>query len=138
MGRTLIGVFLILHGLVHAGLAAAPIPNDPEPKPGAFFTAPARTWLLSSLGLGEKAIRTTGIVLVALATLGFVLAGMGVLGVPLLAGIWRGMAIGSAIVSALLLIAFWHSWLILGVLLDVAILVALLWLQWPPESLIGR
>jgi hypothetical protein len=103
-----------------------------------FFTAPARTRLLSALGLSEGAIRTTGIVLVALATLGFVLAGMGVLGVPLLAGIWRGMAIGSAIVSALLLIFFWHSWLILGLLLDVAILVSLLWLRWPPASLIGH
>jgi hypothetical protein len=138
MERILIGVFLILHGLVHAGLAAAPIPNDPEPKPGTFFTAPARTRILSALGLGESAIRTTGIVLVALATAGFVLTGMGVLGVPLLAAVWRTMAIGSAIVSALLLILFWHSWLIVGLFLDVAILVALLWLRWPPASLIGQ
>ena len=35
--KIIIGLFLIAHGLVHAGLAAAPIPGDPDSNPGAFL-----------------------------------------------------------------------------------------------------
>ena len=37
----------------------------------------------------------------------------------------------------LLLVLFWHPWLIVGVLIDVATLVALLWANWPSAELIG-
>ncbi len=37
MSRTIFSLFLIAHALAHAGLAAAPIPVDPELKLGAFF-----------------------------------------------------------------------------------------------------
>lgn len=137
MVKILFGLFLIAHGLVHAGLAAAPIPNDPESKPGAFFTAPARSWLLPQLGLGASAIQWFGIILVVLATAGFVLAGLGVLGVPGLNTIWRTVAVISSCLSLLLLILFWHPWLIVGVLIDIGLLIALLWAKWPPVDVIG-
>ena len=129
---SLFALLLIAHGLVHAGLAAAPIPNDPDPKPGAFFTAAARSWLLPKLGLNSSTIQWIGIILVVFATLGFVLAGLGGLGVPGLNAIWQTLAVFSACVSLLLLILFWHTWLVLGVLIDIGILVALLWAKWPP------
>lgn len=137
MLKILFALFLIAHGLVHAGLAAAPIPNDPESKPGAFFTALSRSWLLPQLGLNASAVQWTGIILVALSTLGFVLAGLGVFGVPGLVSVWRTVAVVSACLSLLLLILFWHSWLIVGVLIDVGILVALLLIEWPSVDLIG-
>jgi hypothetical protein len=133
MLNTLFAIILIAHGLVHAGLAAAPIPNDPDPKPGAFFTAVERSWLLPKLSLNASAIQWMGIILVVLATLGFVLAGLGGLGVPGLNAVWRSLAVFSACLSLLLLILFWHSWLVVGVLIDIGILVALLWGKWPPE-----
>jgi hypothetical protein len=136
MLRYVLAVVLIAHGLVHAGLAAAPIPNDPESKPGAFFTATARSWLLPRLGLNASTVRWMGIILVALTVLGFVLAGLGVLGVPGLAAIWRTVAVVSACLSLLLLIVYWHPWLVLGVVIDIVILVALLWLDWPPMAFI--
>ena len=135
--KIIIALFLIAHGLVHAGLAAAPNPDDPDSKPGAFFTSPERSWLLPKLGLSAAAVRLTGIILVALATLGFVLAGLGVFGMPGLSEIWRTLAVASAGVSLLLLILFWHLWLIVGVLIDIGVLVALLWADWPPADLIG-
>ena len=135
--KIIIGLFLIAHGLVHAGLAAAPNPDDPETKPGTFFTSPERSWLLSKVELSSASVRWIGIVLVALATLGFVLSGLGVFGVPGLSEIWRTLAIASAVGSLLLLILFWHLWLIIGVLIDFGILIALLWLDWPPIDLIG-
>jgi len=40
--------------------------------------------------------------------------------------------------QVLLLVLFWHPWLILGVLIDIGILIALLWVDWPSEELLGR
>ena len=130
-------IFLIAHGLVHAGLAAAPNPNDPNSKPGAFFTAVERSWLLPRLGLNAAAVQWVGIILVALSVLGFALTGLGMFGVAGLSAVWRITAIFSACVSSLLLILFWHPWLPVGVLIDVGILLALLWAKWPPVDMFG-
>jgi len=135
--KLLLAVFLILHGMVHAILAAAPIPNDPDSNPGAFFTATTRSWLLPRLGLNDTAIQWIGIILVVLTALGFILAGLGVIGVPGLNELWRTVAVVSACVSLLLLLLFWHPWLVVGVLIDIVILAALLWLDWPSVEQIG-
>lgn len=137
MTNILFGVFLILHGLVHAGLAAAPIPDDPSSKPGAFFTDVSRSWLLTGLKLSAPTVRATGIFLVALATLGFAAAGLGVLGMSGLESIWRMAAIVSSGLSLLLLLVFWHPWLIVGVLINVGVIISLLWVHWPSPGLIG-
>ena len=129
MSEKLLGLFLIAHGLVHTGLAFAPNPNDPDSKPGAFFTTVDRSWLLSQVGLGAGAVRTIGVALVALSTVGFVLAGLGMLNVLGLSTIWRPLAGASAFTSLLLLALFWHRWLPVGVLIDLATLIALFWPQ---------
>lgn len=136
MLKIALGIFIIAHGLVHAILAAAPNPSDSNAKPGAFFTAADRSWL-PQLGLSASAVQWIGISLVALSTLGFVLAGLGIFGVAGLSAIWRTVAVISSCISLVLLILFWHPWLPVGVLIDIAILIALLWAKWPPISLIG-
>lgn len=50
MLSTFFGLFLIAHALAHAGLAAAPIPDDPNSTPGAFFTDVNRSWLFLKIG----------------------------------------------------------------------------------------
>jgi hypothetical protein len=72
--------------------------------------------------------------LFVLASVGFVLAGLAEL---LGLGAWRVVAVASALDSLLLLILYWHRLLEVGVLLNVAILVALLWARWPPADLVG-
>lgn len=137
MVKIALAVFLIVHGLVHAGLAAAPIPNDPDSKPGSFFTATARSWLLPRLGLNTSTVQWVGILLVALVTLGFILAGLGVLGVPGLSTGWRTVAMVSVCLSLLLLILFWHPWLVVGIMIDIGILITLLWTKWLPQVMFG-
>ncbi len=137
MLRIGLAIFFIAHGMVHGALAAAPNPADQEARPGAFFTAAERSWLLARLGLNASAIRWIGIILVALSALGFILAGLGIFGVAGLSLIWRTIAVISACVSLLLLILFWHPWLPVGVLIDLGTLIALLWARWPPPDLIG-
>ena len=137
MLKIALAIFLIAHGLVHAILAVAPNPADPNARPGAFFTTVERSWLLPRLGLNSVAIRWVGIILVALSTLGFVLAGLGIFGITGLVTIWRMVAIFSAGISLFLLILFWHPWLPVGVLIDIAILIALILAKWPPANLIS-
>jgi len=67
---------------------------------------------------------------------GFVLVRLGVFGVPGLTEIWRTVAVISAGVS-LLLVLFWHHWLIVGVLIDTGVLVSLLWINWPSAELLS-
>jgi hypothetical protein len=129
MLTVILAIFLILHGLVHAILAFAPVPNEPDAKPGAFFTTSSRSWLLARLGINDSLVQWIGIILVVLSTLGFILAGLGVLGALGLNTVWETIAIVSAAVSLLLLILFWHTWLIVGVLIDVGVLLALLWVR---------
>ncbi len=126
MLRTIAAIVFIAHAIAHAGLAAAPIPSEPASKPGAFFTSLSRSWLLSSLNLSEKTVRAVGISMVALSVVGFLLAGFGALKVPFLLSAWPQIAMVSAVISLVLLVAFWHPWIVLGLILDVAILVVLL------------
>jgi hypothetical protein len=126
--QILFGVFLIAHGLVHA-LYTSPRPPD------AGDTWPFdldHSWLLG--GAGTALRRGIGKVLWVTALAGFVLTGLGVSGVPLLADMWRTLAIVSAGVSLLLMLIFWHRWLTFGVLIDLAILAVVWWLGWPPGS----
>jgi hypothetical protein len=126
MVRTLTAIVFIGHAIAHAGLAAAPIPSEPSSKPGLFFASPTRSWLLSRLNLSERAVRAFGLGLVALSVIGFLLAGLGALKIPFLLFAWPQIAIVSAVISLITLVAFWHPWIILGLILDVAILVILL------------
>ena len=57
MLHTFFGLFLIAHAVAHAGLAAAPIPDNPDPKPGAFFTEIFRSWLFQKLELDGAVVR---------------------------------------------------------------------------------
>ncbi len=125
MSRTIFSLFLIAHAAAHAGLAAAPIPGDPDPKPGAFFTEIARSWLFQKMGLGPGFVRLVGIILVVLSTLGFVLSGLGALDVPGFSEIWQAAAGFAAAVSLILLILFWHPWIIVEVLIDIGLGVLL-------------
>jgi hypothetical protein len=128
--RLVTGAFLILHGLIHLGAAVAPRPGASQEGLRSFFTTDSR--LLR--GQEPQAMSPVVIALFVLATVGFVLAGL----VELIGlGAWRVLAIASALDSLLLLILYWHRLLEVGVLLNVAILVALLWVGWPPAELVG-
>ncbi|MBC8506648.1 MAG: hypothetical protein ISR58_12745 [Anaerolineales bacterium] len=137
MLKTALAIFIIAHGLVHSILAVAPNPADPNAKPGAFFTVLDRSWLLPQLGLNAATIHWIGIILVVFSTLGFILAGLGIFGIAGLSVIWRIVAIISAGTSLLLLVTFWHPWLLVGVLIDIGTLGALIVQIGPPIDVIG-
>lgn len=92
--------------------------------------------MFQKLGLDPGFVRLVGIILVALSTLGFVLSGMGTLGVPGLSEIWQAAAGFAVVVSLILLILFWHPWIVVGVLIDIELVVLTCLNSWPSQVII--
>jgi hypothetical protein len=125
--RFLLGGLFVAHGLVHTAVWATPT------KEGGMPFDPKRSWALSALGLGPSA-RSLAVALALLATAAFVAVGIGVWAGQ---GWWRPLAVASAAGSFALMALYFHPWLSVGVLLDVAIFAALVWTAWPPPSAVG-
>ncbi len=85
-----------------------------------------------------------------LSTLGFLAAAASFWGVLVPDGAWRWLAVAGAIVSVLGIVFFSGNWpgspgrrrsllnTFVALAMNLVILVALLWLGWPPQSLFGK
>lgn len=115
------GVFLILHGLIHAGYfaPALPVPPQAKIKPPEFSFE--HSWLIKYLGIHAGTVKFTGTGAVVVALVGFIAAGLGVMGVPWLANYWQTVAIVSAAASTLVLLASWNAWFIAALAINIAI-----------------
>jgi len=129
--KTIFGIFLVLHGLVHL-LYLGQSARFFELQPG--MTWPAGSWAFSKL-IGDKAARTLASILCILAALGFVIGAVGLLSSQ---SWWRMAVVVPVVLSTVLYILFWNGHLQhldnqggVGVLLDVAILIAVLAFRWP-------
>lgn len=127
--RIIIAIFFIAHGLMTMSLATVP-----TPQPGALRTPylPAwwrenidPLWPAARLGLPEGLVRAVGWVLWAVILVLFALAGAGLLGLAGLNSLWPTLALISSVLSLILLVLYWHPWLIMGIILNAAILVAI-------------
>jgi hypothetical protein len=133
--RTLIGVLLVLHGLIHGILALIPNPDAAKPVVATFFSAWAGSWLRS--GLSDRTLQTIAIALAVVAGTGFLAAGLALFGFVLPHDWWRPLALASSAVSLVLCVLFWNVYLIVGPVVAVGIIVALGLFQWPAEAILG-
>jgi hypothetical protein len=125
------GIFMVLHGLVHLlymGHSAR-----------VFELQPGLSWPDGSLAfsrlLGDGTTRTLAGVLLAIAAIAFLASGAGVLAKQ---AWWRVAVVGAAAFSAVIYLLLWDGGLQkladkggVGLLINVAILVAVLALRWP-------
>jgi hypothetical protein len=132
--RILIALFFIAHGLMHYSLTTVPLPKPGELHtpfwPSWWRSAVDPAWPASRLGLTPAAARFLGCALWLAATVGFALAGLGLLGLPGLNLVWQGAVLFASAASLVLLVLFWHPWLVMGVVLSLGAAVAI-WQQWP-------
>ena len=125
------GVFIVLHGLVHL-LYAGQSARRFELKPGMVW--PAGSWAFSRL-LGDEATRHLASISLVLAATGFVAGGIGILASQ---AWWRPVVVGAAAFSSVVYILFWNGKMqnlsgqgAIGLLINIAILLAVLVLRWP-------
>ena len=131
MLRFIISVFIVLHGLVHL-LYFGQSRRLYELRPKMAW--PEGSWAFSKL-LGDEATRWLASISCILAAIGFVAGGIGILAQQ---AWWHPVVVSSAVFSAVIFIVFWDGKLQMldgqggiGLLINIAILVALLILRWP-------
>ena len=96
-----------------------------------------QSWILGNY-LSESALRIAGGVIWAAAFAGFIGAGLGLAGWLVPERLWQPLAIVSAFVSLAGLLLFWNAFAFLfnkigAIGINLAVLVSLLYLRWPPE-----
>lgn len=106
--RIVVGVLLIAHGLVHLLYIAPDTPFSLD-----------KSWLVP-----EGARRPVGYVLMGATIIAFLLVALALWGVPALSTVWPVVMIVAAGLSALLLVAFWNNQLVLGIIIDAALIAA--------------
>jgi hypothetical protein len=131
MLRIVFGVFIVLHGLVHMlyfGQSARYFELQPR------MVWPDGAWAFSKL-LGDGTIRMLASIFFALAAIGFVVGGTGILVRQVW---WCPVVLGSAAFSTVIYLLFWDgAWQnlddkgVIGILINAAILAAVLIFQWP-------
>lgn len=118
----LVAVFLILHGLLHPGIWAAPRQPD---KPSPFD--PGHSWALAAAHVSPAPARAAALALAWYTAVVYAVAGAGALA----GGGWWPTAALVGAASGLALKAIWFDpWLGVGVLLDVGVIVAVA-CTWP-------
>jgi hypothetical protein len=113
-----IGLLLLGHAFVHAVWRTY---------------GPKTSWLFALAA--PSALSSMSTVLFVASAIGFGLAGLALL---LHWSWWRPVAVISAVVSLVLLFVFWRNNLFVGAALDIAVLVSVLWLHWPPQIFTAR
>jgi hypothetical protein len=131
MIRIIVGVFLILHGLVHL-LYFGQSRRIFELQPGMVW--PDGSWAFARF-FGNESTRLLASVFLVAVAIGFVAGGVGVL---LGQAWWQPVVVGAAAFSSILYILFWdgawphlHDKGAIGILINLVILAAVLVFQWP-------
>ena len=131
MSAILIGIFLVLHGLVHL-LYFGQSSRYFELQTGMVW--PDGSWTFSRL-FGDEMTRPMAGAACGLAAAGFIIGGVGLLGGQVW---WRPVAVSVAIFSSILYLLFWDGKMqelpnqgAVGILINVIILIAVFVLQWP-------
>jgi hypothetical protein len=138
--RLVIAGALALHGLGHGGALGALIWMGARPGSDTGAWHEARTWLATGLPATTATTLASAFWIVSL--IGFVAAALGFWGIGVPAEAWRPLAVVSAVISLVGIVAFFGTWPMFNTLaalaVNVAVLVALLGLHWPPVAMFGR
>jgi hypothetical protein len=136
---------LLFHGVAHlVGVIPAVGLFDPR-KPSTPDWArnwSSRSWLLTDL-LGDTAARIIAVVLLLASLVGFVGAGLALNGWGVPHDWWRPWAIVSAVRSLVTISLYWNAFIRLfpqkigSIAVNIAVLVCLLWANWPTEADLG-
>ena len=141
--KTIVGVLLVVHGLITMALSAGSFDSSSSgvANPawlGWWPSAMGKSWLFSAIGHARSArIEPFVGVLWLVAGAAIVAGGLGLLGVIVPASYWRSLVGFGAALSLVVILVYAHPFYLVGTAASVAILVVLLWLQWPSPQVLG-
>jgi hypothetical protein len=124
--RTVVGLFLIAHGLVHL-LYLMPRPEDDQSYP----FVPETRWSARLVGLEPSTAKMFAAGLAVAVAVVLLSSGIALFAD---ADIWKAAAATGALLSLGLLLLFFHPWLTIGIAIDLAILTDV-WFAHLPSSL---
>lgn len=138
-GRTLqliIAAVFVLHGIGHV-MGILPIVGASQLKEGWN----SRSWLLTDR-LGAPPANAISIIIWVACMVGFTLAGLAIMDWVVPYAWWRGLALGSAILSLMGIVLYPNSFvmwfnMVGAIAVDVAVIVGLLLLSWPADVDLG-
>ena len=142
----LIVAVLLLHGIAFARATGTLLVQWRSRSNSGWL--PLRFWLYPSLS--APATAALAFFFWLLSTIGFIGAAMAFWEILIPGELWRQLAIGGAIISTIGIILFSGIWpgaptkrmsqldTVIALVVNVAILVCLLWLEWPPVSMFGK
>jgi hypothetical protein len=122
MWRLVFIAFFIAHGLVHVAIWLVPKPTEEK----APFDAD-HSWLLGD----QKVIA----VVLAVAAAALLVAGG--LGLWSQAGWWRNVAAIGLATSLGLMVVYFNPWFLFIEAINAALIVGIVWLAWPTETMVG-
>ena len=131
--KFLVGLFLIGHALIHASYLSPAPPRTADGPEWPFEMA--KSWLVTGAGLDPALVRALGTALVLTTIVLLVAAGLSTVEWFVATEWWSPLVVGGAVASALTLMVFFHPWIILGLVIDAALLWATLVAGWSPEAL---
>ena len=132
MPAVVVAALFLGHALIHASFLS--------PRPPATATGPqwpfdlAQSWLLTPAGIGEPALRALGVGLLLVIMVAFAVAAMATVGIAPAGAFVPTVAVGS-IASIAMLALFFNPWLLLGFVIDAALLWATMVAGWRPGAL---
>jgi hypothetical protein len=140
MVKLIITGALAVHGLGHGGAVAALAWIGVRPGTDTGGWHAAQSWLLPGLSAGTAASVASVIWIASLV--GFVAAALGFSGILVPGEAWRPLAAITAVVSMVGIVLFIGTWpafnTVAALGMNVAVLVALLGMRWPPETMFGK
>jgi len=138
MMQTLVGAFLVAHGLITTAIGFGSVTNPdaaPMAMPAWFGWWPGpfgRSWLFQALDLGGGVAVVGGLLWLA-AGVALIVGGLGWIGLPALADLKVPLLITGASLGLVALALYFHPFYLVAVLIDLA-LVALLWGRLVPAT----
>lgn len=129
--RYVLGIFFVLHGLIHL-LYSGQSARRFELKPGMIW--PDGSWAFSNL-LGNETTRNLASISLVLVAIGLIVGGTGIL---INQAWWRPVIVGAVGFSSVVFILLWNGRMqnlngqgVVGIIINMAILLAVLILRWP-------
>jgi hypothetical protein len=147
VGSWLLGLFLVMHGLIHLIWI-----NPPKPvQRGAAAAVPAAvtagdwgafrgldySWLLSGPGTPANQVRLLGQVLVVSTVIAYTLAALASIPMVVPASAWPALIVGGTAASLTLMLLFFHRNLIIGLVINAVLVWVVLTSAWTPGAQFG-